>query len=221
MTKSQHATKKSPAQLQREIDETIAKRATTIDTTEKKVPKHATMKTYPRLRRNEWLHGTSTIVWDALKSGRSIPIQRVFRETNVSLGGAYLTKDSALAKVYADNAATYIGGDPIVLVVKEQFPLLPDEDLAARLTDYRIPETKDRRLRAFVDALFADPNYFDGVALSDIYRDRYDELNDEFGITWKDSLKYVHGVRQKQPLQATQVVGDIPNPQYPWEKAPS
>lgn len=43
--------------------------------------------------------------------------------------------------------------------------------------------------------------------MSDLYRDRYDELNDEFGITWKDSLKYFHGVRQKQPLRATQVVG--------------
>jgi hypothetical protein len=164
---------------------------------------------YPRLGPKDWFHGTSTIVWDALKSGKSIPIQRAFREVNVSLGGTYLTMEYPLAKVYAENAAREIGGDPIVLVVNEQFPLLPDEDLAAKLTDYRVPETKDRRLRAFLDALFADPNYYDGVSMSDLYRDRYDELNDEFGITWKDSLKYVHGVRQKQPLRATQVVGDV------------
>jgi len=164
---------------------------------------------YPRLGPKEWFHGTSTIVWNALKSGKSIPIQRAFRESNVSLGGAYLTIEYALAKVYAENAAREIGGDPVVIVVKEDFPLLPDEDLAAKLTDYRVPETKDRRLRGLVAALFADPNYYDGVSLSDLYRDRYDELNDEFGITWKDSLKHVHGVRQKQPLRATQVVGDV------------
>lgn len=164
---------------------------------------------YPRLGPKQWFHGTSTIVWNALKSGKTIPIQRAFREANVSLGGTYLTMEFPVAKVYAENAAREIGGDPIVLVVKEEFPLLPDEDLAAKLTDYRVPETKDRRLRGLVDALFADPNYYDGVSMSDLYRDRYDELNDEFGITWKDSLKYVHGVRQKQPLRAAQVVGDV------------
>ena len=73
-----------------------------------------------------------------------------------------------LAKIYAENAAGALGGDPVVLVVKEQFPLFPDEDLAAKLTDYRVPETKDRCLRALVDALFADPNYYDGVSLSDL-----------------------------------------------------
>jgi hypothetical protein len=185
--------KRSPAQLDREIAEAL-------------VPKKTRAHASTRLGPKEWFHGTSTTVWDALKSGKLIPIQRVFREANVSLGGAYLTKKYPLAKVYAELAAREIGGDPIVLVVREQFPLLPDEDLAAKLTDYRVTETKDRRLRGLVDALFADPNYYDGVSMSDLYRDRYDELNDEFGITWKDSLKYTHNVRQKQPLRASQVV---------------
>lgn len=193
--------KKSSAQLQREIDEAL----THASTKRAGFARPATRRLDPK----EWFHGTSTIVWDALKSGKTIPIQRVFREANVSLGGAYLTRKYPLAKVYAEGAAREIGGDPIVLVVKEQFPLLPDEDLAAKLTDYRVPETKDRRLRGLVDALFADPNYYDGVSMSDLYRDRYDELNDEFGITWKDSLKYTDNVRQKQPLRTSQVVGDI------------
>ena len=164
---------------------------------------------HPRLKSKQWFHGTSTIVWDALQQGTSIPIQRAFRDANVSLGGAYLTIEYPLAKVYAENAAREIGGDPVVLVVKEQFPLFPDEDLAAKLTDHRVPETKNRRLKALVNALFADPNYYDGVSMSDLYRDRYDELNDKLGITWKDSLKYTHNVRQKQPLRASQVVGHI------------
>ena len=93
---------------------------------------------YPRLGPKEWFHGTSTIVWNALKSGKTIPIQRAFRESNVSLGGAYLTIEYALAKVYAENAADQVGGDPVVIVVKEDFPLLPDEDLAAKLTDCHV-----------------------------------------------------------------------------------
>jgi len=164
---------------------------------------------YPQLRPNEWFHGTSTIVLRGLQEGRS-EIKRVFRESNVSLGGAYLTIEYALAKVYADLAARELGGKPIVLVVGERYPLLPDEDLAAKLTDHRVPETKDRRLRGFVDALFEDPNYFDGISMSDLYRDRYDELNDEFRITYKDSLRYTHNVRQDQPLSLSQVVEVAP-----------
>jgi GNAT superfamily N-acetyltransferase len=45
----------------------------------------------------------------------------------------------------------------------------------------------------------------EGYSLSDEYVRRYDELNDRYGITWKDSFRYMETVRQKQPISVNQI----------------
>lgn len=144
-------------------------------------------------------HGTTSEVMEKIASGKPFEIQRVFQDSNVSLGGAYITKDPTLAAVYAKDAAEVLGGSPVVLRVKVDVKdLLPDEDWIVRIFEEvkRLPP----RIQRFMDDLFVGyPG--EGFSLSDHYKVRYEELNAGHGITWRDSWKYGGTARMNRPLE--------------------
>lgn len=143
---------------------------------------------------------------EKIASGKPSEIRRVFEGSNVSFGGVYLTKDQALAEVYAKNAARIVGGSPEVLKVKVDVRhLLPDEDWVVRVfEEFEEGERFPPRIQGFMDDLFiAYPG--EGFSLSDHYKTRYEELNARHGITWRDSWKYGGTARMNRPLEP----GDI------------
>ncbi len=140
-------------------------------------------------------HGTAT----AAQPGR-----RTFSATNVSLGGTYITKNRALAEVYAQTAAREHSGEPVVLDVRvPDTELLPDEDWVVNAAESR--EDPPPRVQAFLDDLFQ--GYLgEGWSLSDHYKERYDELNRRHGITWRDSWEWVGTARLDRLLSARDFV---------------
>jgi hypothetical protein len=153
--------------------------------------------------------GTSEAALRDIQSGRH-QVRPVFKDSNVSLGGAYLTTDSSSAEVYARRAAKEHGSEGVILVVKPLYPLHPDEDWVVNASEQaNWSDTEggyvDPRLRAFFEDLFQGYEG-EGSSLSDHYKGRYYELNDEHGITWEDSLRWCRSVRQEEPISREQVI---------------
>ena len=149
-----------------------------------------------------WYHGTTTDVLKKIVAG-SCMVAQVYKRSNVSLGGAYFWSDLARAKDHAAFAARQMGGDPVVLVVVPD-DLYPDEDWVVSFLD-RADDDEITPLADFLDDLF-DGYQGEGFSLSDHYKERYQELNDYHGITWKDSERWNHSARQLSPLRQDQVV---------------
>ncbi len=143
-------------------------------------------------------HGTSSDVLARIMSDTKGAIRRVFMDSNVSLGGTYVTKRRDLAEVYAAQAARQLGGVPVVLELDvPQSDLLPDEDWAVDAAEAREPASK--REQAFLDDLFV--GYLgEGFSLSDHYKERYAELNERHHITWRDSWRWRGTARLDRPL---------------------
>lgn len=132
-------------------------------------------------------HGTSSdVIAEVMRGSRAA--RRAFTESNVSLGGTYLTKREDLASVYATQAARVLGGTPVVLKLRvSSDELLPDEDWVVQAAETREPIPA--RIEKFMDDLFVGyPG--EGWSLSDHYKERYDELNDGHKITWRDSWRW-------------------------------
>ena len=161
-------------------------------------------------------HGTSSLVLDKIKSGNEADVQRVFDTSNVSLGGAYVTNRHDLAVVYAKEAAQVLGGNPVVLEVElDAREFLPDEDWVVDVTDYHVPESHiTPRIQKFLDDLFVGYRG-EGWSLSDHYKERYDELNAEYHITWRDSWKWRGTARISRPLHASDIVAVDTEPTLP------
>lgn len=149
-------------------------------------------------------HGASSETVEAIASGRHAEIRRAFQESNVSLGGTYVSKYPDLAKVYAKNAVRVQGGSPLLLTLEvSEDDLLPDEDWVVRAAESEGPLS--RRLQAFMDDLFIGyPG--EGFSLSDHYKERYDALNKQHEITWKDSWKWVGTARLDRPIRSADVI---------------
>jgi len=157
-------------------------------------------------------HGTSRAALEKILTGSTSDIIRVYQESNVSLGGAYLTRHITTARYASKKAAKAHNSEPVVVEVKAIYPLLPDEDWVVDASerpheedfDWGSDTWIDLRYRGFFDELFAKDV---GGSLSDTYRDNYDELNHTYDITWGDSMNYIGSVRQEQPLSPQQIVG--------------
>jgi len=159
--------------------------------------------------KKRFFHGTSSLSLQKILRGNGAVI-RVYRDSNTSLGGAYFTTQEPVARVAAELAAREHGGEPVVLTVRaDTNDLLPDEDwVVSAVVDLpadRYGVIRDRRMRDFFDDLFV--GYMgEGHSLSDHYKERYDELNESHGITWRDSLRTWPGsVRQPHPISADQI----------------
>lgn len=154
-------------------------------------------------------HGTSKKALELIRQN-SREVQRVYTDSNVSLGGAYLTTRLGIAQVAAKRAASAHGSEPVVIEVEPIFELLPDEDWVVEAAenprdedfDHGTEEWLDDRYAGFFDELFS---VYDGNSLSDAYARHYDMLNDEYMIEAEDSLKYIGSVRQQEPLAPQQV----------------
>lgn len=154
----------------------------------------------------KWYHGTSTVVLEKIQRG-SKDVKLVYTKSNISLGGTYFARHKERAEFYARDAARILGGQPVILEVIPD-DLYPDEDWVVEAIE-QAPEGRDgrlknKRLQEFFDDLFQD--YVSDNSLSDHYRDRYDDLNDYHGITWKDSEDWINTARQLGPLRAEQIV---------------
>lgn len=161
-------------------------------------------------------HGTSQNVLNAVLAGDEPKIKRVYQESNISLGGTYLTSRYDHAQFAASKAAKVHNSTPVVIEVKPAFSLYPDEDWVVEASekphgndfDYSMDEWKDVRYREFFDELFSVyPG--EGHSLSDTYKEHYDDLNGAHDITWEDSMKYIKSARQKEPLSRNQI--DLPS----------
>jgi len=169
-------------------------------------------KTHPSTPpRGTLFHGTSEYVLGEIESGRN-RIQRVYKHNNVSLGGAYLTYFWSVANVAAKTAAREHRSKPIVLAVKITSDLFPDEDWVVAAAerpkpsdfDFASETYRNHQYQGFFEDLFSE--YLgEGHSLSDEYVRRYDELNDLYGITWRDSFRYKGSVRQANPITAEQI----------------
>ena len=157
-------------------------------------------------------HGTSQKALDLIRAGDG-DIQRVYSEANVSLGGAYFTEYPEIARVAAIRAARAHDSQPVLLTVRMNKPLFPDEDWVVKAAEDPLPEDfdwsteeyRDSRYRGFFKALFS--KYLgDGHSLSDEYARKYAALNKRFKITWKDSLRYIGAVRQETPISPDQII---------------
>ena len=148
-------------------------------------------------------HGTSTTSLNWIFSGRPAEVVRAFTEANVSLGGAYVTKDNLFARAYALHAADVQGGRPAVLEVEiPSSDLLPDEDWVVKAAE--APRLSPR-LQQFMDDLFK--GYLgEGWSLSDHYKTKYAELNKKHGITWRDSWRWSHSARVDRPIRPEDVI---------------
>lgn len=149
-------------------------------------------------------HGTSSKVMQSIESGTTgARPQRVFREANASLGGTYVTNRQSLAAVHAKDAARVLGGHPVIVEVDvDPRELLPDEDW---VVDVAEQQRVSGRHQAFLDDLFK--GYLgEGFSLSDHYKLRYAKLNDEHGITWRDSWRTRGTARLARPLRPKDVL---------------
>lgn len=163
--------------------------------------------------RDTLYHGTSKAALEKILAGSTQDIIRVYQESNVSLGGAYLTRNITTARYAAKKAAKTHNSAPVVVEVKLIYPLLPDEDWVVDASEHPHEEDfdwdsetwLDSRYQGFFDELFASDV---GGSLSDTYRDNYDELNHAHDITWGDSMNYIGSVRQEQPLSPQQIMGE-------------
>ncbi len=154
-------------------------------------------------------HGTSLSVLRAIQAGRKFT-KPVFAESNVSMGGAYLTSIRHLAEAHALLAGGKHQAEPVILRIDPVFALLPDEDWVVRASE-TLDEIQIRRagLTRFMADLFG--GYMgDGHSLSDHYKARYKVLNARHGITWERSLKYIQSVRQAERLTKAQILEIIP-----------
>lgn len=151
-------------------------------------------------------HGTTSEVADRLAKGRAADMRRVFKESNVSLGGTYVTNNREMANVYAQTAARVNGGEPMVLEINvPQSDLLPDEDFVVHIAHSSEDEPITKRLQSFMDDLFQGyPG--EGFSLSDHYKTKYGALNARHGITWKDSWKWMGSARMDRPIRPDDVV---------------
>jgi hypothetical protein len=157
-------------------------------------------------------HGTSEWALEQIRAGGAI--KRVYTDSNVSLGGAYLTAQREIARVAAQNASRAHDSSPVILTVRLNHPLLPDEDWVVAASerplerdfDWHTDTYKDPRYAALFDDLFSE--YLgDGHSLSDEYVRKYDLLNRQHQITWKDSFRYIGSVRQAHPISPDQIAG--------------
>lgn len=148
-------------------------------------------------------HGTSSVSLDMMFSGKPSQVRKVFTESNISLGGIYITKDQNLAKVYAEHASRVQGGRPVILEIDlPSSDLLPDEDWVVKAVK---SSHLTVRLQDFMDDLFIGyPG--EGWSLSDHYKERYDELNERHGITWRDSWRWSQSARMERPIRPEEVV---------------
>jgi hypothetical protein len=145
-------------------------------------------------------HGTTSDVLDKILRGSQAAQRRVFTESNVSLGGTYVTARRALADVYAQTAARELGGLPVVLELDvDPKELLPDEDWPVRL--FEVDESAvTPREQKFLDDLFVDyPG--EGFSLSDHYTTKYEDLNRRHRVSWRDSWKWMETARLDRPLK--------------------
>lgn len=152
-------------------------------------------------------HGTSSDVVRRILTGGGDKRRRVFVESNVSLGGTYVTKRRDLADVYARQAARALGGRPVVLELDlRESELLPDEDWVVDVAEGR--DEPPARIQTFLDDLFV--GYLgEGFSLSDHYKERYDELNAEHGITWRNSWRWRGTARLPRPLRASDIRAEL------------
>ncbi len=166
----------------------------------------------PKLPKSALFHGTTEYVVSQIESG-SNNVRLVYKDSNISLGGAYLTRFYEIAQVAAQTAAREHQSKPVILIVRIKYPLFPDEDWVVRASerpkdsdfDWNTESYKSKRYANFFADLFSE--YIgDGHSLSDEYVRRYDELNARYGITWKDSLRYTGSVRQGHVITADQII---------------
>ncbi len=151
-------------------------------------------------------HGTSSDVVRRILTAAGGKPRRVFVESNVSLGGTYVTKRRDLADVYAKEAARTLGGRPVVLELDlRESELLPDEDWAVDAAEGR--DEPPVRIQKFLDDLFV--GYIEGWSLSDHYKERYDELNALHGITWRDSWRWRGTARLPRLLRASDIRAEL------------
>lgn len=153
-------------------------------------------------------HGTSSVGLNKIRAG-SITPSPVYRESNISMGGAYLTRHRQQAALAAQRAARTHGGDPVVVKVRPHGPLHPDEDWVVSASENDCSscggEGHTGAHKRFFDDLFSGYQG-EGHSLSDHYKDQF-HLNDEHGITWQDSYDQIGSVRQEKPLHRSQLVG--------------
>ena len=150
-------------------------------------------------------HGTSDLALIQIRAG-SARVTPVYTESNVSLGGTYLAADRFLADVAAKIAAQAHSGRPVRLMVEiKESELLPDEDWVVSAAESPEGVKRGRRIDDFMDDLFV--GYFgEGFSLSDHYRERYNELNRDHLITWKDSWTWSHTARIARILVPKDIV---------------
>ena len=148
-------------------------------------------------------HGTSSKVLEAILLGRKTKPRRVFIESNVSLGGTYVTERRNLAEVYAEQAARVLGGRPIVLELDlDEAELQPDEDWVVDAAEGR--DEPPTRIQKFLDDVFV--GYLgEGFSLSDHYTKRYTKLNAKHRVTWRDSWQWRGTARLPRPLRASDI----------------
>ena len=137
-------------------------------------------------------HGTSVRACD------DPTVPRVYQESNVSLGGVYLTVSPRSAQSYGDKAAKKHESETVVLAVAIPETMLePDEDWVVKMSqECEYDEEKgrfaDRRLGAIFDKI---PWQGDGTSLSDAYKEVYTTVNKRYNITFQDSLRWTGTAR--------------------------
>jgi hypothetical protein len=150
-------------------------------------------------------HGTSERVLDQIRIGseRLLP---VYTESNVALGGTYLAAEWGLARVAAFGAARAHTSAPVLLTLEiDPAELLPDEDWVVNAAEAPEGVHYSRRIARFLEALFL--GYLgEGWSLSDHYRERYDALNAEHRISWRDSWHWCRCARIARSLRSTDIV---------------
>ena len=150
-------------------------------------------------------HGTSSTAAGQIMA-ESHTSQPVYIESNVSLGGAYLTSERGLAEAAARAAACAHESFPVVFVLEiDERELLPDEDWIVRPAESPEDIVLGRRIQSFLDDAFEGyPG--EGHSLSDHYASRYNELNARHGITWRDSWRWCRTARLSRLLRPGDVV---------------
>lgn len=157
-------------------------------------------------------HGTSNYVLEQIRAGTNVVIP-VYQDSNVSLGGTYMTTNLGMAKVAAAQAARVHGSAPVIVCLRPDFALQPDEDWVVCASENPRDEHFDGSLERYTvpryERFFNDlfSRYLgEGQSLSDAYVKRYATLNRKHQITWEDSMLYLGSVRQDQPIAATQII---------------
>jgi hypothetical protein len=146
-------------------------------------------------------HGTSTDKLDEIQDGSERLSDRTYPNEHRSLGGAYLTNLPSNAHHYSEQAARVHGGGEVILEVKPNPPLTPDEDWVRSVTRYH---HNHEPFASFLDDLYERNDGSEPLEIT--YRRHFRELNETHGITWRESLDVSGNLRQASPLVEDQIL---------------